>query len=205
VTVRSASWPNSSVQGDSRGFAEQLRVLRDAQGQPAKLVLATVDLAYSALPNAERAALKGALEAVAIPHWCDEAFLAVLLDIPKEESAAAPGDPRECLPPPAGSAQRVSPAPGSAELVPTSSCNAVSGSSLLPSQSEAEDLYQKALAIQMKLFAPEHVTIATIDSSTSAGTRWRPQGRRQAPRSLGIKPAGTALEWFYWNSCYLYY
>ena len=69
-------------------FAEQLRVLEAAQGDPAKLSLATVDLAYPALSDAERAALKESLEAAAIPHWCDEAILAALLGITAEESAA---------------------------------------------------------------------------------------------------------------------
>ena len=68
-------------------FTEQLRVLQAAQGDPAKLALATVDLAYPALADAERAALKQSLEAAAIPHWCDEAILAALLEISAEESA----------------------------------------------------------------------------------------------------------------------
>jgi len=75
--------------------AEQLQMLKDAQGDPAKLALATVDLAHSALPVAERAALKAALEAAAIPHWCDEAILAALLEIPKKESAVQLGRLRE--------------------------------------------------------------------------------------------------------------
>lgn len=69
-------------------FAEQLRALQAAQGEPAKLALATVDLAYPALTHAERARLKQSLEAAAVPHWCDEAILAALLEIPLEESAA---------------------------------------------------------------------------------------------------------------------
>ena len=68
-------------------FTEQLRVLQAAQGDPAKLALATVDLAYPALADAERTALKESLEAAAIPHWCDEAILAALLGITAEESA----------------------------------------------------------------------------------------------------------------------
>src|SRR5271166_4614588 len=68
-------------------FSEQLRVLEAAQGDPAKLALATVDLAYPALPDGERFVLKQSLEAAAIPHWCDEAILAALLEIPKQESA----------------------------------------------------------------------------------------------------------------------
>lgn len=66
--------------------AEQLRVLQDAKGHPAKLALATVDIVYSELPTSERAALKEALETAAIPHWCDENILAGLLKIPKHES-----------------------------------------------------------------------------------------------------------------------
>ncbi|MCW5557696.1 MAG: hypothetical protein KIT22_07680, partial [Verrucomicrobiae bacterium] len=69
-------------------FAEQLRVLQAAQGDPAKLALATVDLAYPALPDVERARIKEALEAAAVPHWCDEALLAALLEIPVEDAAA---------------------------------------------------------------------------------------------------------------------
>jgi tetratricopeptide (TPR) repeat protein len=69
-------------------FAEQLRILQAAQGDPAKLALATVDLKYPELAEAERATLKESLEAAAIPHWCDEAILAALLDISPEESAA---------------------------------------------------------------------------------------------------------------------
>src|SRR5512135_1659901 len=68
-------------------FAEQLRVLAAAQGDPAKLALASVDIAYPALADAERAALKESLEAAAIPHWCDQAILAALLGITAEESA----------------------------------------------------------------------------------------------------------------------
>ena len=72
-------------------FAEQLRVLQAAQGDPAKLALATVDLAYPALSDAERAALKESLEGAAIPHWCDEAILAALLGITARK--APPGSP----------------------------------------------------------------------------------------------------------------
>ena len=66
----------------------QIRVLQAAQGAPAKLALATVDLVYHALADTERAAIKEALEAAAIPHWCDEAILAALLQIPLGDSAA---------------------------------------------------------------------------------------------------------------------
>jgi hypothetical protein len=63
-------------------------VLKAAQGEPAMLALATVDLAYPSLTDVERFALKQSLEAAAIPHWCDEAILAALLEIPKQESAS---------------------------------------------------------------------------------------------------------------------
>src|SRR5690348_571491 len=69
-------------------FSGQLRVLEAAQGDPAKLALATVDLAFPALAEAERSTLKETLEAAAIPHWCDEAVLGALLEISTEESAA---------------------------------------------------------------------------------------------------------------------
>ncbi|MGC9986181.1 MAG: hypothetical protein ABSF35_21470 [Polyangia bacterium] len=62
-------------------LTEQLRVLQTAQGDPARLVLATVDLKYPKLAEAEREMLKETLEAAAIPHWCTEAILAALLQI----------------------------------------------------------------------------------------------------------------------------
>jgi hypothetical protein len=68
-------------------LAEQLRILQAADGDPAKLVLATVDLKYPELPEADRAWIKDALEAAAIPHWCDEPILAVLLEISLKDSA----------------------------------------------------------------------------------------------------------------------
>lgn len=68
-------------------FDEQLRVLQAAEGDPARLALATVDLAYPDLPAAERSLLKGGLEAAAIPHWCDEGILSALLDIPRKKGA----------------------------------------------------------------------------------------------------------------------
>ena len=69
-------------------LTEQLRVLQAAGGDPAKLALATVDLKYPQFSEAERASLKEALEAAAIPHWCDEAILAALLEVSLNESAA---------------------------------------------------------------------------------------------------------------------
>jgi DNA-binding NarL/FixJ family response regulator len=63
-------------------ITEQFRILQEAQGDSAKLALATVDIAYPALPENERATLKDTLKAAAIPHWCDETILAALLEIP---------------------------------------------------------------------------------------------------------------------------
>lgn len=68
-------------------LADQLRLLQDAEGDPAKLALAAVDLAYPALPEEERAALRETLQAAAVPHWCDEALLAAMLEIPVEDAA----------------------------------------------------------------------------------------------------------------------
>ncbi len=72
-------------------FAEQLRVLQAAEGDPAKLALATVDLAFPALPHGERMALREALAAAAIPHWCSAGILAILLEITAEESRVLHG------------------------------------------------------------------------------------------------------------------
>ena len=66
-------------------FTEQLRILQAAQGNPALLALATVDLAHNALPPGERTRIKDALVAAAVPHWCDRDFLAALLDTTPEE------------------------------------------------------------------------------------------------------------------------
>lgn len=68
-------------------ISDRIRILESAQGDDAKLALATVDLAYPALSDAERMALKDALEAAAIPHWCDASILAALLEIPLDEAA----------------------------------------------------------------------------------------------------------------------
>jgi tetratricopeptide (TPR) repeat protein len=57
---------------------EQLQLIRDAHSDPALLALATVDLTFPDLPNSERSALRSALEAAAIPHWCDADILAEL-------------------------------------------------------------------------------------------------------------------------------
>lgn len=69
-------------------FAEQLRILQAARGHQALLALATVDLAHHALPETERARVKDALVAAAVPHWCNRDFLAALLGATPEESDA---------------------------------------------------------------------------------------------------------------------
>ena len=67
-------------------FVEQLRILEAAQGDSARLALATVDLAHSGLTDAERTTLKGALQSAAIPHWVDESILANLIGESRENS-----------------------------------------------------------------------------------------------------------------------
>lgn len=47
---------------------------------PAELALATVDQAFPDESDAERRTLRSALEAAAVPHWCDAAVLIALVD-----------------------------------------------------------------------------------------------------------------------------
>jgi len=72
-------------------FTEQLALLQAAAGDPAKLALATADLAFPALPPGERLALREALAAAAIAHWFDANILADLLEITAEESRVLHG------------------------------------------------------------------------------------------------------------------
>ena len=67
---------------------EKLRLLQQAGGDTANLVLASVDLAYYGLPETQLAEIREALEACSIPHWCDEQLLATLLDISVKDSKA---------------------------------------------------------------------------------------------------------------------
>jgi tetratricopeptide (TPR) repeat protein len=69
------------------GLAEQLKLLQQAQGDPARLALATVDLAFPDLPDGDRATLRSALEAAAVPHWCDATILASLTGVPESTAA----------------------------------------------------------------------------------------------------------------------
>ncbi len=59
---------------------EQLQLIRDAHGDRALLALATVDLTFPDLPGSERTALRLALEAAAVPHWCNAEILTKLTD-----------------------------------------------------------------------------------------------------------------------------
>jgi tetratricopeptide (TPR) repeat protein len=65
----------------------QLRILQRTQRDPASLVLAAVDLTHTDLVEHERAALRLALEAAAVAHWCDESILANLLESSQQDSA----------------------------------------------------------------------------------------------------------------------
>jgi tetratricopeptide (TPR) repeat protein len=77
-----------SVPLSDMNFAEQLRVLQVAQGDPAKLALATADFAFPELLETGRMTVKETLETAAIPHWCDAGILAALLESPLEASSA---------------------------------------------------------------------------------------------------------------------
>jgi tetratricopeptide (TPR) repeat protein len=50
-------------------FDEQLRILRSAQGDPARLALASVDLLLAARPETERENVREALQAAAVVHF----------------------------------------------------------------------------------------------------------------------------------------
>ncbi len=60
--------------------AEQSQPMRDAPGDPALLALATVDQVFPGDSDTERRAQRSALEAAAVPHWCDAAILTALID-----------------------------------------------------------------------------------------------------------------------------
>ena len=67
---------------------ETLRILEAAQGDPARLALATIDLILSERSETERAEVRAALLAAAVPHWFDERILAALLDEPLRSRSA---------------------------------------------------------------------------------------------------------------------
>ena len=68
-------------------YTEILRILEAAQGDPAQLALASVNLHLAARSQNEREKVRTALEAAAIPHWVDEKILARLLDPPLASEA----------------------------------------------------------------------------------------------------------------------
>lgn len=68
-------------------FAEQLKILEAAQGQPSALALALIDITFHALPESERRELKEALQAAAVPHWVTPAILAHLLEVSEDIAA----------------------------------------------------------------------------------------------------------------------
>ena len=68
-------------------LAERLRILEAAEDDLAMLALATVDLAHGSLGEPERARIKEAVFAAAVPHWCDRDLLAALLETSAEEGA----------------------------------------------------------------------------------------------------------------------
>ncbi len=65
-------------------FEEILESLRQAQGDPLRLALATVDMAIASHPPSVRTAL----EAAAIPHWFDPKILVELLSVSLDEASA---------------------------------------------------------------------------------------------------------------------
>jgi len=69
-------------------FNAQLELLKTAQGDPAKLALASVDLLLSARPAEERRRVREGLEAAVVPHWFDEKILAALLEISESDAVA---------------------------------------------------------------------------------------------------------------------
>jgi tetratricopeptide (TPR) repeat protein len=75
-------------------LAAQLRTLEAAQGKPALLALATVDLAHHVRAESERARIKDALLAAAIPHWFNRDFLAALLETTLVEAESLLGQLR---------------------------------------------------------------------------------------------------------------
>jgi len=64
---------------------EQLKLLQEAQGDPGKLALVSMDLVLSGRPQE----MRRALEAAAVPHWFDQQLLASLLDGGMEQRSEA--------------------------------------------------------------------------------------------------------------------
>ncbi|HEX4706327.1 MAG TPA: tetratricopeptide repeat protein, partial [Candidatus Udaeobacter sp.] len=68
-------------------FERALEILKNAEGDEAGIRLASVDLQFPELPEAERARLREALEAASVPHWFDDRIIAELLEVSPEEAA----------------------------------------------------------------------------------------------------------------------
>jgi tetratricopeptide (TPR) repeat protein len=62
-------------------LADHLRELEAVRNNPALLLLATIDVVHPEQSEEARKRLKDALLVAAVPHWCDAAFLASLLDV----------------------------------------------------------------------------------------------------------------------------
>jgi DNA-binding winged helix-turn-helix (wHTH) protein len=69
------------------GIGDELQMLRAAMGEPAKLALLAVDLAYPSMPERQRIYLKETLQVMAIPHWCDRDLLEALCQVSRSEAA----------------------------------------------------------------------------------------------------------------------
>ena len=63
-----------------------LEIVRAAAGDPAALALVPLDLTFADAPETERARLREALIAAAVPHWFDGPFLAALLATSPDEA-----------------------------------------------------------------------------------------------------------------------
>lgn len=70
-------------------FDETVRILQAAQGDAAKLGLASMNLVLTFCPETDRANLRYALEIAAVPRWFDEEMLGRLLSIDREEERVA--------------------------------------------------------------------------------------------------------------------
>jgi hypothetical protein len=68
-------------------YTEIRRIVQSAQGNPALLELASIDLHLARLSKGERERVRIALEAAVIPHWVDEQILTCLLEPPLASEA----------------------------------------------------------------------------------------------------------------------
>jgi tetratricopeptide (TPR) repeat protein len=68
---------------------QAIHILKEAQGDTARLGLASADLLLAGHSDEEREKVRTALEVAAVPHWFDEKILAALLDPPLAAEAEA--------------------------------------------------------------------------------------------------------------------